>query len=65
MSSKEQPQLKPCPFCGSTNLYSFVLDFKDTVIECKGCGVMVYGAYHPDEKRKTAETLWNRRANGE
>lgn len=54
-------KLKPCPFCGNTDLDYYVDCFVSTYVECKICGVKVQGAYNSVGK-KEADELWNRRA---
>lgn len=59
-------ELKPCPFCGSENVYG--IEFKVLPVmqvECKDCGVDVDFGY---SKRKTKQAvrnntirLWNTR----
>ena len=46
-------ELKPCPFCDSTDIESYVEGFVRTYVECKTCGA------------KEAKELWNRRAPNE
>ena len=55
-------ELKPCPFCGGTDIKSYVDDFIRTYVECKNCGVKVQGAYNSERGEKEADELWNRRA---
>ena len=56
-------KLKPCPFCGGTDLAYYVDDFVRTYVKCKICGVKVQGAYNSERGEKEADELWNRRAN--
>lgn len=56
-------KLKPCPFCGGTDLDYYVDNFVSTYVECNSCGVKVQGAYNSERGEKEADELWNRRAN--
>lgn len=50
-------KLKPCPFCGGTNLYYAAGRFN--AVECGDCGGKVVGAYRTE---KEAAEAWNTRA---
>lgn len=58
--------LKPCPFCGGSNLYQFIYPFKrkpglrGCYVKCNGCGACT-GTHETIEEAKNA---WNER-NGE
>lgn len=58
-------ELKPCPFCGNTDIY---LDGSDNLppddhpywyVICSECGASVFGNVDPE----VAAEAWNRRAN--
>ena len=64
------PDLKPCPFCGSEDVY-FVGGVRDPIwplfpaaILCYGCGMGVEFAYFPtvEEAKKEAYESWDRRS---
>lgn len=55
-------KLKPCPFCGGTDLHYYVDNFVRTYVECNTCGVKVQGAYNSKKGEKEADEFWNRRA---
>lgn len=50
-------ELKPCPFCGSTDI--LVKTRKTTMIECSECGVVVFDVQ--DGKKRDAVAAWNKR----
>lgn len=70
-----EPELKPCPFCGGEAYYRKPQHIKGTAfdvmqIECKKCGAAPYAvnAYeHDTEKNKKANIarFWNRREENE
>jgi len=51
----DTPELKPCPFCGSTDVELFVPQY---CVTCNGCGVHTSVC----ETRGDAISEWNRRA---
>jgi Lar family restriction alleviation protein len=63
--------LKPCPFCGSTQVEAFFSSWEFYRVDCEGCGT---SGPHADVTqvdmfdREAAEALacerWNRRAEG-
>lgn len=55
-------ELKPCPFCGSTNISMWVTDRGEPFgalyyFECQNCGVKT----EPDDDEIDATFAWNRR----
>lgn len=50
-------KLKPCPFCGGTNLY--YAEGRFYAVECGDCGGKVVGAFRTEED---AAEAWNTRA---
>ena len=73
------PDLKPCPFCGSTPVKNVMASFGGSIyiatVKCKKCGITKKLAYSPGKinKPKNAEATalrlvgkeWNRRAGEE
>ena len=65
-------ELRPCPFCGSTNLNWYFYDVDnlnnpfDPCIKCTDCGLMVkfYGKRQFTKGMDDIRNAWNRR-NGE
>ena len=56
----EATRLKPCPFCGSTNINDEnARDF----ISCRGCGVE--GPFRMGQGSEASIAAWNRRATSE
>ena len=53
-------ELKPCPFCGSSNFYSEKIEF-DARVGCGNCGAKTR-LYNTDEE---AIEAWNKRAQPE
>jgi len=53
--------LKPCPFCGGTNVYVADAGFNHFAVRCKtiGCG----GQGRRNYDKENAIQGWNRRAN--
>lgn len=53
--------LKPCPFCGSSDVSEFDLDEETTVISCNGCNAQ--GGYYLEDctQPEEAAEFWNRR----
>jgi len=49
--------LKPCPFCGSENLYSGQVSFAAYGVECKECGSKGPSYGLPDKSDKTIGDL--------
>lgn len=51
--------VKPCPFCGSTNIDFYEADFGRDVVKCDDCNANIFAenGYLED-----AFELWNRRA---
>lgn len=57
-------ELKPCPFCGSTDVYILHHGTKgEHSITCKDCNVWVDHMFDGMSKEE-AIVLWNRRVNG-
>ena len=53
--------LKPCPFCGSDNVY-LRCDYQGILyIECSACRANTY-IYTPNEDKALLLQKWNRRA---
>lgn len=63
--TREEPEFKPCPFCGSTDIYHYRTDFGSAdspyvhVIRCKDCNASIYAK---SGKYKDSIKLWNREA---
>jgi len=56
--------LLPCPFCGSHDIS--LRTRKTTIVECKGCGVLIIKSAHiPSIEQHAAIEAWNRRAKPE
>ena len=54
-------ELKPCPFCGSTDVQ--LIEYRSEVtITCKDCNVWVDHMFDAMTKEQAIE-LWNRRVN--
>lgn len=58
----EEPELKPCPFCGSTDIHLVENDRgkSEVSITCKDCNVWVDHMFYA-MTREQAIKLWNRR----
>ncbi|QBH96075.1 restriction alleviation protein, Lar family [Limnobaculum zhutongyuii] len=64
-------KLKPCPFCGSSEVELFEMDEEDNpyrawVVRCHKCDVqtaMFVGSI--EQKKRCATNAWNRRVKGE
>ena len=54
-------ELKPCPFCGSTEIYIDNPDTNCFYVGCANCGVQGTTA----NKKELAVAYWNRRADDE
>ena len=48
--------LKPCPFCGETNIKHYKNGANDSICECTNCGACSLAS-----KKKNAVKIWNRR----
>lgn len=56
-----EPIIKPCPFCGSTDIQ--LIEYRSEVtITCKGCNVWVDHMFDAMSRNEAIE-LWNRRVN--
>lgn len=55
------PDLKPCPFCGRENI--LVKKRKTTMVECAGCGVVVFDVQNG--KHRDPFSLWNTRSDAD
>lgn len=53
-------EIKPCPFCGSEEVYIYSIDGGVTYIQCTGCRANIY-IYPPDEDKKKLLQKWNKR----
>lgn len=59
-------KLKPCPFCGGSDINTCTTDFGDAdgplyvCVECYDCNASVYAEFE-----ETAVAKWNRRARKE
>lgn len=49
-------KLKPCPFCGSTDIKSM-----DSYMECLGCTAYGPGVFYGEDAEEQAMEAWNRR----
>lgn len=65
------PELKPCPFCGSSNVEANAYtDDWDAIcdVRCRNCKALMsrtfYNSSDCHEVRKEAVAAWNRRAEG-
>lgn len=57
--SNPLPELKPCPFCGSTDIQ--IIEYRsEATITCKDCNVWVDHIFDA-MSREEAIALWNRR----
>lgn len=60
-----RPSLKPCPFCGGTDLeYQVGTEDREgtpTAVLCPDCGATGPWAYEVDGQTTTADRLWNQR----
>lgn len=58
-SDRNSDGLRPCPFCGSANVYPWESENKESTwyVECKKCGVIVLAP----NSHTTVEEWWNRR----
>ena len=58
------PELKPCPFCGSTDVHLIENDRgkSEVSITCKDCNVWVDHMFDAMTREQAIE-LWNRRMN--
>ena len=52
-------ELKPCPFCGATNVSHWIGDFGDHVVSCHVC----FAQGSPTKTEEKAIAAWNRRTN--
>lgn len=72
MQHSKSVALKPCPFCGSTNLTPYTEHFGTFIrrwsgaIDCESCGVTMHSSsgYHTSEEDAEADAIaaWNTRA---
>ena len=56
-------KLKPCPFCGNSNVYITRNCYGEYYVRCPACGTVVWGG--DDEEiltERRAADVWNRRA---
>ena len=62
IENKQQPELRPCPFCGgSATMHSTLLKDGDHIIVCNKCGAA--SGYFPN--REEAVRAWDRRVSDE
>jgi len=55
--------LKPCPFCGSTNIHIMKMGYPHWIY-CEDCGAKIHGRQIGEEEgEKASAEAWNRRAN--
>lgn len=52
-------KLKPCPFCGATDVSHWISDFGDHVVSCNVC----FAQGSPAKTEEKAIAAWNRRTN--
>jgi len=61
-------ELKPCPFCGNTNLYLYYYDMDDRCnpfdpcVRCYDCGTIFKFRYGGGCNLDDIQKVWNRRA---
>ena len=55
-------ELKPCPFCGGTEVYLIRNCFCEDYVRCSNCGAEVWGNEDEKPSRERAIELWNTRA---
>jgi len=61
-------EVKPCPFCGSSEVTEIIQDHEQIAVVCINCGSRGPGAYIPekginlDSYIENAYKAWNRRA---
>lgn len=57
-----KPDLKPCPFCGSTDVHVRQIDKECSVVSCDGCNAEG-GYFGGNDSTSPAEAIeaWNRR----
>jgi Lar family restriction alleviation protein len=62
----DMKELKPCPFCGATDMLAYDPSFRDKgpyMIECYKCGIILR-LMRDNERKVTRENIvkaWNRR----